>query len=68
MDRTADEAPGNARAEHGAWNVYANEPVHLLSALVATPADRLWRQNTMSLCGDGYAMASALLARVKGAA
>ncbi|MFD4254819.1 hypothetical protein [Amycolatopsis thermoflava] len=47
--------------------MYANETVHLLSALVATPADRLWRQITMSLCGDGYAMASTLLARVKGA-
>ncbi|MEU0509261.1 hypothetical protein [Amycolatopsis sp. NPDC006125] len=59
MDRTADGAPGNAR--HASWG-YNN-----VCGATATPFDRLWRQVTKSLGEDRYAMASALLARVKGA-
>jgi hypothetical protein len=52
-------------AEHGATILCANEPLPQLSEVVATPADRLQRQITMSLGEDSYAMASALLHRVK---
>ncbi len=52
-------------AEHGATILCANEPWPELSEFVAAPSDRLRRRITMALGEDSYAMANALLARVK---
>jgi hypothetical protein len=52
-------------AEHGATILSANEPLPQLPKFVATTSDRLRRRITTSLGEDSYAMARALLGRVK---